>query len=103
MDVYFVFFFSSRRRHTRLQGDWSSDVCSSDLPFLLGVERRLTPGIERINALFGLAGSTCVLGVHVDAVRAPIDLGSTDLDQLQYPWVDASAADILFQPKHGFI
>src|SRR3989454_6057044 len=27
----FFFFFSSRRRHTRLQGDWSSDVCSSDL------------------------------------------------------------------------
>src|SRR5256885_7094447 len=27
------FFFSSRRRHTRLQGDWSSDVCSSDLRF----------------------------------------------------------------------
>src|SRR5256885_16824944 len=26
-----MFFFSSRRRHTRLQGDWSSDVCSSDL------------------------------------------------------------------------
>src|SRR5256885_3893482 len=31
------FFFSSRRRHTRLQGDWSSDVCSSDL--LTGLER----------------------------------------------------------------
>src|SRR5256885_13418465 len=30
------FFFSSRRRHTRLQGDWSSDVCSSDL--MLNVE-----------------------------------------------------------------
>src|SRR5256885_5369843 len=29
--VYIFFFFSSRRRHTRLQGDWSSDVCSSDL------------------------------------------------------------------------
>src|SRR5256885_557580 len=28
---YAIFFFSSRRRHTRLQGDWSSDVCSSDL------------------------------------------------------------------------
>src|SRR5690348_18500486 len=25
------FFFSSRRRHTRWTGDWSSDVCSSDL------------------------------------------------------------------------
>src|SRR5205807_7783000 len=31
---FFCFFFSSRRRHTRLQGDWSSDVCSSDLHFL---------------------------------------------------------------------
>src|SRR5207249_6504229 len=29
--VYIVFFFSSRRRHTRSKRDWSSDVCSSDL------------------------------------------------------------------------
>src|SRR5688500_19566884 len=29
--LLFGVFFSSRRRHTRLQGDWSSDVCSSDL------------------------------------------------------------------------
>src|SRR5690606_39941169 len=29
------FFFSSRRRHTRFSRDWSSDVCSSDLVFLL--------------------------------------------------------------------
>src|SRR5256885_5146458 len=29
--IFLFFFFSSRRRHTRLQGDWSSDVCSSDL------------------------------------------------------------------------
>src|SRR5579863_7533001 len=28
---FFCFFFSSRRRHTRWTGDWSSDVCSSDL------------------------------------------------------------------------
>src|SRR6266850_8415525 len=31
MPLRSFFFFSSRRRHTRLQGDWSSDVCSSDL------------------------------------------------------------------------
>src|SRR5580698_5407144 len=31
MFVYVFFFFSSRRRHTRLTCDWSSDVCSSDL------------------------------------------------------------------------
>src|SRR2546429_1441955 len=29
--AYGVFFFSSRRRHTRCSRDWSSDVCSSDL------------------------------------------------------------------------
>src|SRR5690348_18448298 len=28
---FVFFFFSSRRRHTRWTGDWSSDVCSSDL------------------------------------------------------------------------
>src|SRR5256885_13199971 len=36
------FFFSSRRRHTRLQGDWSSDVCSSDLPRVRGCQRSTT-------------------------------------------------------------
>src|SRR5690242_12297210 len=30
-----LFFFSSRRRHTRLTCDWSSDVCSSDLDYSL--------------------------------------------------------------------
>src|SRR6266481_7378553 len=30
-----IFFFSSRRRHTRWNCDWSSDVCSSDLADLL--------------------------------------------------------------------
>src|SRR5207245_1921206 len=29
--ICFIFFFSSRRRHTRCYRDWSSDVCSSDL------------------------------------------------------------------------
>src|SRR2546422_2232858 len=32
-----VFFFSSRRRHTRCSRDWSSDVCSSDLLTLKNV------------------------------------------------------------------
>src|SRR5690606_39675528 len=32
---YLFFFFSSRRRHTRFSRDWSSDVCSSDLLWLL--------------------------------------------------------------------
>src|SRR5947209_9505418 len=32
INSFSVFFFSSRRRHTRYWRDWSSDVCSSDLP-----------------------------------------------------------------------
>src|SRR5262249_57389551 len=44
-----LFFFSSRRRHTRLVSDWSSDVCSSDLdgrdPVFLQVPRRQTHGL----------------------------------------------------------
>src|SRR2546428_4511317 len=34
LSICFFFFFSSRRRHTRSDRDWSSDVCSSDLPQL---------------------------------------------------------------------
>src|SRR5256885_3821649 len=40
------FFFSSRRRHTRLQGDWSSDVCSSDLEFQAS-QRKLLAFVDR--------------------------------------------------------
>src|ERR1039457_7301966 len=40
---FLFFFFSSRRRHTRLQGDWSSDVCSSDLWTRAGRRLRLRP------------------------------------------------------------
>src|SRR3712207_7627549 len=42
-----LFFFSSRRRHTRYWRDWSSDVCSSDL--VLGICR----GHQMINVAFG--------------------------------------------------
>src|SRR5690348_17466601 len=36
-----MFFFSSRRRHTRWTGDWSSDVCSSDLGIDIDGEGRV--------------------------------------------------------------
>src|SRR5690606_39453515 len=39
--VCLLFFFSSRRRHTRFSRDWSSDVCSSDLPAALDVGARV--------------------------------------------------------------
>src|SRR6266571_1918821 len=37
VDLEELFFFSSRRRHTRLTSDWSSDVCSSDLGVIVAV------------------------------------------------------------------
>src|SRR5207245_10739211 len=41
--IYYLFFFSSRRRHTRCYRDWSSDVCSSDL-----IERLALGGVVRL-------------------------------------------------------
>src|SRR5437899_11261180 len=45
LDIGVVFFFSSRRRHTRCLSDWSSDVCSSDL--VGGPRRRRCRAPER--------------------------------------------------------
>src|SRR5256885_10946759 len=58
--INFFFFFSSRRRHTRLQGDWSSDVCSSDLEDidsmndadLMQLARNLTNGVPMATPVF---------------------------------------------------
>src|SRR6266498_4670356 len=47
--MWLVFFFSSRRRHTRCGRDWSSDVCSSDL-----ARQARSLGIE--SALLGADG-----------------------------------------------
>ena len=53
-----VFFFSSRRRHTRLVSDWSSDVCSSDLT---GVSAFLGDG-DRPFCLFQSGAAKAVAG-----------------------------------------
>src|SRR5205807_7773957 len=70
--------FSSRRRHTRLQGDWSSDVCSSDLKTILGAfgdEMQMTPDrpqeiLRAGEALRLLGGQHLEIDELVDAVDA---------------------------------
>src|SRR5690606_22309937 len=42
---FYLFFFSSRRRHTRFSRDWSSDVCSSDLIIITFALAMLVIGI----------------------------------------------------------
>src|SRR5699024_12388130 len=47
-----IFFFSSRRRHTRSKRDWSSDVCSSDIVGTRGLFAGL-PDLNASSAIFG--------------------------------------------------
>src|SRR5258706_5905501 len=58
-----AFFFSSRRRHTRLVSDWSSDVCSSDLLEDLLLVRPAHP-VDRIDVALGVVVVEAGLGVH---------------------------------------
>src|SRR5699024_12049438 len=51
----YLFFFSSRRRHTRSKRDWSSDVCSSDLP----AHRSRSPGGPGDRDRWAGAGARC--------------------------------------------
>src|SRR5260370_5019587 len=88
----FFFFFSSRRRHTRFKCDWSSDVCSSDLPnpsvaLHAEIERLieasgcqwtfLRPGMFAANALWWWApqirAGDVVRWPYLAAPTAPID------------------------------
>src|SRR5204863_5822308 len=64
-----VFFFSSRRRHTRSLRDWSSDVCSSDL----------TGGII---AGAGVPGTRPRAGPADDAAGAPVIVPGTGVAAL---------------------
>src|SRR5471030_2399835 len=71
--MLFLFFFSSRRRHTSCLSDWSSDVCSSDLDVLIGGNTGIYEGaIVRARAVIAagtvLTGSTPVY----DLVRGEI-------------------------------
>src|SRR5206468_4405060 len=70
-----LFFFSSRRRHTRSDRDWSSDVCSSDLsvsPPLWSFRHCLQPrsggdtdSCWRVDVRLGPKKDTCSLSVDV--------------------------------------
>src|SRR5690348_18494773 len=71
MLCFFVFFFfSSRRRHTRWTGDWSSDVYSSDLPV-----RRLGVDEDDPRVLIALVGVGPDIEVAVRAIGVAAQIG----------------------------
>src|SRR5207248_8186070 len=53
LSIFVLFFFSSRRRHTRSYGDWSSDVCSSDL-IREALEKAIKDGHTRYTHSLGI-------------------------------------------------
>src|ERR1022692_2439663 len=76
------FFFSSRRRHTRLQGDWSSDVCSSDLAFPLrgpgpAAQYLATITEDRAAALKAIDRPCLVVGFSEDTLTPPAQCRET--------------------------
>src|SRR5256885_15399408 len=77
MSASTYFFFSSRRRHTRLQGDWSSDVCSSDLRLIAGDFGPLTwladvPVADRGYVAMQMMNAASVIGgYYVEVPPAP--------------------------------
>src|SRR5207249_3839136 len=72
-----LFFFSSRRRHTRSKRDWSSDVCSSDLPravlrhVALAASRsaHVAAGLEHVGRAAGARPRAHLVGI-TDVARA---------------------------------
>src|SRR2546423_5578927 len=76
-----MFFFSSRRRHTRFDFDWSSDVCSSDLLAAWQIGLLGRAGIERVIVSCGagageqFAAALAGLGVEVAIAEEPERLG----------------------------
>src|SRR2546430_13022414 len=77
--VVCFFFFSSRRRHTRFDCDWSSDVCSSDLTVADGGATRAaeTPaGLRSAPVLSpGQAGELARVGLAIEELYGePVDV-----------------------------
>jgi len=56
-------------------------------PLAIAKERGLAPGIQRIQPLLGLSPGPGVLGMHVQAVGASVDLRSPHLHQFDQRWL----------------
>src|SRR5690348_18014277 len=76
---YVLFFFSSRRRHTRWTGDWSSDVCSSDLDLLVTTRLMLNSPAARDPRLANLLQDLEVMLVQIAQLPARNDRNDVDL------------------------
>src|SRR5215217_3709660 len=78
-----LFFFSSRRRHTRYWRDWSSDVCSSDLGELVILDRDGSEQFDALqNRLHPAESRVRMLAEQTPALFRAFDLLAADRRQL---------------------
>src|SRR5438105_10023006 len=86
---FFFFFFSSRRRHTRSTRDWSSDVCSSDLPLATPTQADDTAAILFTSGSTGPAKGVVythgVFAAQVEMLRATYGIEPGEIDLCTFP------------------
>src|SRR5207248_7709206 len=89
------FFFSSRRRHTRSYGDWSSDVCSSDL-----LEKSLGVRVlERTTRRIALTSAGRLLYPHARRIGEETDAARAAIAKLREP--EARPLRVVADPTYG--
>src|SRR5206468_9388631 len=71
------FFFSSRRRHTRSDRDWSSDVCSSDLRLTGRVPKKARAAVAVESRVVRLEGHLLDSGLLSRALDLAVDAGGS--------------------------
>src|SRR2546430_5737249 len=106
IEVSLMFFFSSRRRHTRFDCDWSSDVCSSDLisntAGTAGLASTLGTGTTTIGISSGSVSAEATLVVNAAALvsiaispeNPSIPLGTSQPFTATGTYTDGSTQDL---------
>src|SRR5687768_11532794 len=92
--ICFIFFFSSRRRHTRCSRDWSSDVCSSDLGIVVDKQYEVGQTVAasfQAPTLFQIAQDLTKMQVQADVDQS--DIGRVQVGQVARFTVDAYPED----------
>src|SRR5699024_11272262 len=66
------FFFSSRRRHTRSKRDWSSDVCSSDLPGVAVTSVKIDGVVHEFSTIEGVKEDVTEIVLNLKGIAAKL-------------------------------
>src|SRR3977135_870241 len=107
---YVFFFFSSRRRHTRLYRDWSSDVCSSDLYYAMAGQGFDPDFIfswptGRMGVMEGESAVPAVFGSQLEKLRAggeePDEALNAEMDRVKETY--EKELDAKYAAARGFV